>query len=80
MEIINTNPKIFENQIIEFEIQNNIKVPKKYKEFLLKWNGGLVEPNLFYISESQGISALNTFFGIGEMYDNLDDFFRRLLC
>jgi hypothetical protein len=32
------------------------------------------EPNLFHISKEQGASVLNVFFGIGEMYDNLNDY------
>lgn len=31
-------------------------------------------PNLFKISDEQGPSVLNIFYGIGDMYDNLTDF------
>ncbi|WP_062050322.1 SMI1/KNR4 family protein [Bacillus sp. JCM 19034] len=61
-------------QIEIFENENNIKLTEKYVNFLLKWNGGKVIPNLFMISNEQGPSVLNVFYGIGDMYDNLTDF------
>lgn len=61
-------------QIEIFENENNIKLTKKYVNFLLKWNGGKVIPNLFMIFNEQGPSVLNVFYGIGDMYDNLTDF------
>lgn len=61
-------------QIEIFENENNIKLTKKYVDFLLKSNGGKVIPNLFMISDEQGPSVLNVFYGIGDMYDNLTDF------
>ncbi|MFB1052218.1 SMI1/KNR4 family protein [Paraliobacillus sp. JSM ZJ581] len=61
-------------QIKIFENENNIKLTEQYINFLLKWNGGKVIPNLFIISEDQGPSVLNVFYGIGDMYDNLTDF------
>lgn len=61
-------------QIEIFENENNIKLTEQYINFLLKWNGGKVIPNLFMISTEQGPSVLNVFYGIGDMYDNLTDF------
>ena len=61
-------------QIEIFENENNIKLTEQYINFLLKWNGGKVIPNLFMISNEQGPSVLNVFYGIGDMYDNLTDF------
>jgi hypothetical protein len=61
-------------QIEIFENENNIKLTERYVNFLLKWNGGKVIPNLFMISNEQGPSVLNVFYGIGDMYDNLTDF------
>ncbi|MDQ0216518.1 hypothetical protein J2S13_002978 [Oikeobacillus pervagus] len=61
-------------QIEIFENESNIKLTEKYVNFLLKWNGGKVIPNLFMISNEQGPSVLNVFYGIGDMYDNLTDF------
>ncbi|MDG5471434.1 SMI1/KNR4 family protein [Jeotgalibacillus sp. ET6] len=61
-------------QIEIFENENNIKLTEQYMNFLLKWNGGKVIPNLFKISNEQGPSVLNVFYGIGDMYDNLTDF------
>lgn len=61
-------------QIEIFENENNIKLTEQYINFLLKWNGGKVVPNLFMISNEQGPSVLNVFYGIGNMYDNLTDY------
>lgn len=61
-------------QIKRFENENNIILTEQYINFLLKWNGGKVMPNLFMVSNEQGPSVLNVFYGIGDMYDNLTDF------
>ncbi|WP_010094772.1 SMI1/KNR4 family protein [Ornithinibacillus scapharcae] len=73
-EIYGSNDNLSLEQIEIFESKNNIKLTKKYINFLLKWNGGKVIPNLFMISNEQGPSVLNVFYGIGDMYDNLTDF------
>ena len=70
--IIQTNDNLLLEQIIKFQIDNNIKLPEKYKQFMLKWNGGYPEPNLFRISDKQGTSVVNILNGIGDMYDNLE--------
>lgn len=65
-----------------FEREHNLKIPGLYREFLLNYNGGYVVPNVFYISTKEGESALNVFYGIGNMYNNLEkkfDFFDEIL-
>lgn len=61
-------------QIEKFEITYNIKFTELYRNFLLKYNGGYAVPNVFKISNEQGESVLNAIYGIGDMYDNLEDF------
>lgn len=73
-EIFGSHDNLSLEQIEEFEIKNHVKLTELYKRFLLKWNGGKVVPNLFMISDEQGPSVLNVFYGIGDMYDNLTDF------
>ncbi|MEC1285703.1 SMI1/KNR4 family protein [Bacillus paralicheniformis] len=73
-QIINSHDQLSLEQIEQFESENNVKLSELYKEFLLKWNGGKARPNIFKISDEQGSSVLNVFYGIGDMYDNLEDF------
>lgn len=73
-KIFGSHDNLSLEQIEKFEIENNVKLTELYKSFLLKWNGGKVIPNLFMISNEQGPSVLNVFYGIGDMYDNLTDF------
>ncbi|MCC5803778.1 SMI1/KNR4 family protein [Rossellomorea vietnamensis] len=73
-KIYDSHDNLSLEQIEVFENDNNIKLTEQYINFLLKWNGGKVRPNLFMISKEQGPSVLNVFYGIGDMYDNLTDF------
>lgn len=73
-EIFGSHNNLSLKQIEKFEIENDVKLTELYKNFLLKWNGGKVIPNVFMISVEQGPSVLNVFYGIGDMYDNLTDF------
>lgn len=73
-EIFDSHEKLTLEQLEQFELEHNVKFPESYKNFLLKWNGGYVKPEIFMISDEQGRSVLNVFFGIGDMYDNLADF------
>ncbi|WP_146553491.1 SMI1/KNR4 family protein [Rummeliibacillus sp. SL167] len=73
-KIFGSHDNLSLEQIEKFEIENNVKLTELYKSFLLKWNGGKVIPNLFMVSNEQGPSVLNVFYGIGDMYDNLTDF------
>lgn len=72
VKIESSNNKLSLKDIEHFEEQTNVKFTDKYKEFLLKWNGGYPEPSVFNISSEQGNSVLNVFNGIGDMYDNLE--------
>ncbi|GGJ55158.1 SMI1/KNR4 family protein [Virgibacillus salexigens] len=73
-KIYSSHDNLSLEQIEIFENENNIKLTEQYINFLLIWNGGKVIPNLFMISNEQGPSVLNVFYGIGNMYDNLTDF------
>ncbi|WP_371017961.1 SMI1/KNR4 family protein [Pseudalkalibacillus sp. JSM 102089] len=73
-EIFGSHDNLSIEKIESFENENNVKLTEQYIKFLLKWNGGKVKPNLFMISNEQGPSVLNVFYGIGDMYDNLTDF------
>ena len=54
-----------------FEKNQNINLPKDYRDFLLEYNGGYPNPGIYKISDELGESILNIFYGIGSMYDNL---------
>lgn len=71
-KVISTNETLSVEQIEQFEVRNDLKLPEKYKSFLLQCNGGYTEPSLFKISDKQGKSVVNVLNGIGNMYDNLD--------
>ncbi|RAS80690.1 SMI1/KNR4 family protein [Priestia endophytica] len=55
-----------------FEQSQSIILPKEYREFLLKYNGGYPDPSIYKISDEQGESIVNILYGIGSMYDNLE--------
>ena len=55
-----------------FEQNQNITLPKDYRDFLLEYNGGYPNPGVYKISDELGESILNIFYGIGSMYDNLE--------
>ncbi|MGY0692379.1 SMI1/KNR4 family protein [Virgibacillus sp. FSP13] len=74
VKIIDSHKKLTLEEIDLFEVENNVKLTKMYKEFLLQWNGGFPEPSLFWISNEQGVSVLNKFYGIGDFYSNLEDY------
>ncbi|PEJ35453.1 SMI1/KNR4 family protein [Bacillus pseudomycoides] len=65
-----------------FEREHNLKFPDLYRGFLLNYNGGYVNPNVFSISSEEGECALNVFYGIGNMHNNLEkkfNFFDEIL-
>src|SRR5690625_7500481 len=68
-----TNGKLTAQDIEYFQKESNIQLTNNYKDFLLTWNGGYIEPHLFKISDEQGISGMNLFYGIGDMGNNLLD-------
>ncbi|WP_152658616.1 SMI1/KNR4 family protein [Oceanobacillus sp. CFH 90083] len=70
MELI--HDKLSLNELEDFEIEQGLNFPESYRDFLLKYNGGYVNPNVFYISSEEGESAINIFYGIGNMYNNLE--------
>ncbi|MCL1791108.1 MAG: SMI1/KNR4 family protein [Peptococcaceae bacterium] len=74
MKFSNSGNKLSLENITEFESKHNIKLPELYIRFLLEQNGGYPERSTFRISSSQGNTVLNVFFGIGDIYDNLDDY------
>ncbi|MEK5026956.1 SMI1/KNR4 family protein [Paenibacillus sp. FSL M7-1046] len=81
-QISRIHDKISMVQVENFEQMNKIELPKLYKEFLLEYNGGRVDPNVFKISSDEGESALNVFYGIGSMNNNLEkkiEFFEEIL-
>lgn len=47
-EIIDSNKfgKINLQDITDFEVHNNVRLPDDYKEFLIKHNGGVPQPNI----------------------------------
>lgn len=71
-EIVRIHDKVSMEQIEKFEKNNNMHLPKQYKNFLLEYNGGRVEPNVFKISSNEGESVLNIFYGIGNIKNNLE--------
>ncbi|MFC9777504.1 SMI1/KNR4 family protein [Paenibacillus chitinolyticus] len=81
-EIVKIHETVSLEQVENFEKTNEIELPKLYKDFLLEYNGGRVEPNVFKISSDEGESALNVFYGIGNMKNNLEKkigFFEEIL-
>ncbi|PGA65633.1 SMI1/KNR4 family protein [Bacillus pseudomycoides] len=82
MEIEVIHEKLSLEELEAFEEKHQLRLPKYYREFLLKYNGGYPKASMYKISDDAGESVLNIFYGIGSMYDNLDkiiDFFDDLL-
>ncbi|MBC1793651.1 SMI1/KNR4 family protein [Listeria booriae] len=71
-EMISSNEKITEQDILDFEKRHNIALPEEYSHFLLKYNGGYSKQSVFQISPDEGNSLVNKFYGIGDMQGNLD--------
>nr|WP_052421250.1 SMI1/KNR4 family protein [Paenibacillus sp. FSL R7-0273] len=72
MEMQANSEVLTESRLQDFERMNGVQLPQQYREFLLKYNGGYPKPYYFRISQEQGIGMVNIFYGIGEMYDNLE--------
>ncbi|OMF94221.1 SMI1/KNR4 family protein [Paenibacillus sp. FSL R7-0337] len=72
MEIQGSSEVLTESRLRDFEGINGLQLPQQYREFLLKHNGGYPKPYYFTISREQGMGMVNVFYGIGEMYDDLD--------
>ncbi|WP_025684906.1 SMI1/KNR4 family protein [Paenibacillus maysiensis] len=69
-----SHPPLTLEEIEEFEIEHDVKFTEQYKKFLQESNGGYPVPNMFKISDEQGEDVLNVFYGIGDMYSNLEDY------
>ncbi len=63
--------RIDEESIEEYEDKLSIKLPKQYRTFLLKYNGGET-PNTNFESNSEA-SDIKVFFGIGDVKYSLSD-------
>ncbi|MFC9711523.1 SMI1/KNR4 family protein [Paenibacillus sp. NPDC056933] len=72
------NEKITINDIREFEGEYVLKLPEQYVDFLLRYNGGYPEKSTFKISDEEGESVVNKFYGIGNMKGNLGKVFEVL--
>lgn len=78
MNMDKENEKISIKEIEEFELKHDIKLPNQYIEFLIECNGGYPHASTFKISEEDGESVVNKFYGIGDMNGNLDRVFEVL--
>ncbi|MCM3225740.1 SMI1/KNR4 family protein [Terribacillus saccharophilus] len=67
----NTNDPITLEDISRFEQKYILTLSNQYKDFLLKYNGGYPQESSFKISEEEGESLVNKFYGIGDMKGNL---------
>lgn len=65
------NRKITIDDISEFELRYELKLPEQYIHFLLNFNGGYPQASTFKISEEEGETVVNKFYGIGDMKGNL---------
>ncbi|MDN8593526.1 SMI1/KNR4 family protein [Chryseobacterium mucoviscidosis] len=61
-------------EINEFQRKFNLNFTEQYIKFLLESNGGDPSPSMFKISDEQGAGVLNIFYGIGDMYSNLEEY------
>jgi hypothetical protein len=77
-KILSENPKISLQDIKQFEQEYDIVLPKQYVEFLLEYNGGFPQKSGFNISDDEGESLVNKFYGIGDMKSNLGKVFEIL--
>ncbi|MBC1780367.1 SMI1/KNR4 family protein [Listeria booriae] len=80
VSIESSNKKATSVAIEDFEQRYNLKLAEDYKKFLLDFNGGYADPNVFKISKEQGESALNTLYGLGidDEYDELASVYESL--
>ena len=76
--MINGNQKISLQDIKQFEREYNVTLPKEYIDFLLKYNGGHPQESNFKITNDEGESLVNKFYGIGDMKSNLAKVFEVL--
>ncbi|WP_430535384.1 SMI1/KNR4 family protein [Listeria rocourtiae] len=72
------NKKIASKDIEAFESKHGLHLPQEYKAFLLEFNGGYPEKSNFIISDDEGVSLVNKFYGIGEESGDLGETFEIL--
>lgn len=77
-KMLSVNPKISLQDIKQFEQEYEVTLPKQYVEFLLEYNGGFSKESGFIISDEEGESLVNKFYGIGDMKSNLGKVFEVL--
>ena len=77
-KMLTENPKISLQDIKQFEQEYDIALPKQYVEFLIEYNGGFPQESGFKISDDEGESLVNKFYGIGDMKSNLGKVFEIL--
>jgi hypothetical protein len=71
VEIKTTHPKLTDSEITKFEWRWNIKLPQKYRDFLLQYNGGTVQPDIFRYEREDSPDAgfiLSFFLPINQKY------------
>jgi len=67
VKMLDTYNNLSQKDIQDFETSNSIELTDNYKEFLLKWNGGIPSPSTFIISEEEkDVSGVNYFYSIGD--------------
>lgn len=72
VKMLNPYHKLSQKDMEDFEIKNNIELTNDYKVFLLKWNGGVPDPEVFMISEEEGPTVMNYFYSIGDTENDND--------
>lgn len=77
-KMYSNNPKISLRDVKKFELEYNVGLPKQYVDFLLENNGGYPKESNFKISDDDGESLVNKFYGIGDMKSNLAKVFEIL--
>ncbi|MFS0765701.1 MULTISPECIES: SMI1/KNR4 family protein [Peribacillus] len=77
-KMISENPKISLQDIKQFEQEYDVTLPKQYVDFLLEYNGGYPQESSFKISDDEGESLVNKFYGIRDMKSNLGKVFEVL--
>ena len=75
IKMLDTYQNLSQKDIEDFETSNSIELTDNYKEFLLKWNGGIPSPSTFIISEEEeDVSGVNYFYSIGDRDNDLEEF------
>lgn len=67
-----TGPPIGDADIAEWENEHSLKFPDDYREFLLRWNGGLLTPSSIDVSDGARLSYSRPA-KLSEHYERLED-------